>query len=118
MPRPGAGSIPLRFDYNFVTEEYPEWVGTSYNDNIRISLLMPNGQETTLAHEDVNTAAFTAVPGIDFPGGDDTAGTTGWKTAIATLPVSAGPGRYRIRVRDEGDGTYDSNLLIDNIRFK
>ncbi|WNG28186.1 S8 family serine peptidase [Cystobacter fuscus] len=116
--QPGVETLTLRFDYNFVTEEYPEWVGTDYNDNIRISLLMPNGQETTLAHEDVNTAAFTAVPGIDFPGGDDTAGTTGWKTAIATLPVSAGPGRYRIRVRDEGDGTYDSNLLIDNIRFK
>lgn len=114
----GVTTLPLRFDYNFVTEEYPEWVGSSYNDNIRITLLAPNGTETTLAYEEVNSSYFTSVTGVDFPGGDNTVGSTGWKTAIVRIPVSSGPGRYRVRVRDEGDGIYDSNLLIDNIRFK
>ena len=36
-------SIPIKFDYNFVTEEFPEWVGTSFNDNLKIILIAPNG---------------------------------------------------------------------------
>jgi subtilisin family serine protease len=114
----GVTSIPLKFDYNFVTEEYPEFVGTAFNDNIRIVLMAPDGTERLLAYEEVNSALFTPLNGIDFPGGDLTLGTTGWKTLITTIPVAIGLGKYSIRVRDEGDGIYDSNLLIDNIRFK
>lgn len=111
-------SFKLSFDYNFVTEEYPEFVGTQYNDNLRISLITPSGSTVQLAYEDVNTSAFTLVGGIDFPGGDSTVGQTGWKTVSMAVPVAAGPGTYRIVVRDEGDGIYDSNVLIDKIRFK
>jgi hypothetical protein len=114
----GVTLIPLKFDYNFVTEEYPEYVGTSFNDNIRIVLVTPDGTERLLAYEEVNSALFTPMTGIDFPGGDLTLGTTGWKTVVTRIPVTRGLGKYSIRVRDEGDGIYDSNLLVDNIRFK
>ncbi|HEU4404017.1 MAG TPA: S8 family serine peptidase [Polyangiaceae bacterium] len=116
--QPGVTSIALKFDYNFVTEEYPEWVGTAFNDNLRIVLVAPNGAETTLALETVNGSTFTPIGGIDFPGGDDTVGHTGWKTASTTVPVTEGSGTYLIRIRDEGDGIFDSNALIDHIRFK
>ncbi len=114
----GVVTIPLKFDYNFITEEYPEWVGRGYNDNVRIVLTAPDGTEMLLAYEEVDSSAFVLVDGIDFPGGDRTVGSTGWKTISAQVPVSDGPGKYGIRIRDEGDGIYDSNLLIDNIRFK
>lgn len=116
--QPGVTEFKLEFDYNFVTEEYPEFVGTEFNDNMRILLITPAGTEIELAYEDVNTSTFSPVGGIDFPGGDDTVGETGWKTVSQTIPVTAGPGTYRIVVRDEGDGIYDSNVLIDRIRFK
>jgi hypothetical protein len=116
--QPGVTSFVLKFSYDFVTEEWPEFVGTSYNDNMRITLVKPDGTTVQLAFESVNGSSFTAVSGISFPGGDNTVGHTGFKSVSMTIPTTAGPGVYRIVVRDEGDGIYDSNVLIDSIRFK
>lgn len=116
--QPDVTSFVIKFDYDFVTEEWPEFVGTAFNDNMRITLIKPDGTTADLAFESVNGSAFTAVGGINFPGGDSTVGHTGFKPVSMTVPVTAGPGVYRIVVRDEGDGIYDSNVLIDNIRFK
>lgn len=116
--QPGVTSFVIKFNYDFVTEEWPEFVGTSFNDNMRITLIKPDGTTAQLAFESVNGSAFTSVSGIDFPGGDNTVGHTGFKPVSMTIPVTAGPGTYRIVVRDEGDGIYDSNVLIDHIRFK
>ena len=80
-------SFDISFDYNFLTEEYPEYVGSIYNDNVTISLITPGGGEVVLAYEDVNTSTFTLVSGIDFPGGDNTVGQTGWISVSATIPA-------------------------------
>jgi len=117
----GVTSIPIKFEYNFVTEEYPEWVGTIYDDALRITLTAPDGTETVLATESVNGSSFTMYtdsPAIDFPGGDNTVGQTGWKPASAIIPVTQGSGTYRIKITDAGDDIYDSVVLIDNIRLK
>jgi subtilisin family serine protease len=114
----GVTSIPVKFSYAMITEEYPEWVGSIYNDNLYVLLEKPDGTTATLAVETVNSSSFTAISGIDFPGGDSTTGWTGWKNVNLSVPITAGPGTYRIRVRDEGDGIYDTNMVVDNIRFK
>lgn len=116
--QPGVTNFAISFSYDFVTEEWPEYTGSIYNDNMRITLVKPDGTTAQLAFESVNGSAFFAVGGIDFPGGDQTVGHTGFKFVSMNIPVTAGPGFYRIVVRDEGDGVYDSNVLIDNIRFK
>lgn len=116
--QPGVTSFVIKFSYDFVTEEYPEWVNRGYNDDMRIVLIAPGGAETQLAFESVDGSTFTPVSGIDFPGGDSTVGHTGFKPVSVTVPVTQGPGVYRIVVRDRGDGIYDSNVLMDNIRFK
>jgi subtilisin family serine protease len=116
--QPGVSTFKISFDYDFVTEEYPEFVGSIFDDNMRIQLITPSGETHELAFESINSSSFTLIGGIDFPGGDDTVGHTGWKTVTTTVPVTQGPGNYRIIVRDEGDGIYDSNVLIDRIRFK
>jgi hypothetical protein len=116
--QPGVTNFAISFSYDFVTEEWPEYKGSIYNDNMRITLIKPDGTTAQLAFESVNGSAFFAVGGIDFPGGDQTVGHTGFKFVSMNIPVTAGPGFYRIVVRDEGDGVYDSNVLIDNIRFK
>lgn len=116
--QPGVTQFKIAFDYNFVTEEYPEWVNRGFNDNMRITLVKPDGSTVQLAFEDVDHSAYSLVGGINFPGGDSTTGQTGWKSVSQTEAITAGPGTYRIIVRDEGDGIYDSNVLIDRIRFK
>jgi subtilisin family serine protease len=114
----GVTSIPISFDYNFVTEEYPEWVGTIFDDKLLITLKTPSGNTVELARETVNTSSFTAIGGIDFPGGDNTVGMTGWKPKTVNVPVTEGEGTYEIFIQDAGDDIYDSVVLIDNIRFK
>lgn len=114
----GVNSIPISFDYNFVTEEYPEWVGSIYDDKLRITLITPSGNIVTLAAESVNGSTFIPVGGIDFPGGDNTVGMTNWQTSTVNVLVTEGAGTYEIFVEDAGDDIYDSVVLIDNIRFK
>lgn len=114
----GITELPIRFDYNFVTEEYPEFVGTIYNDSMKIVVVAPNGSTTILATESVNGSNFSSIGGIDFPGGDNTVGETGWRKATATIPITAGAGTYRVRITDAGDDVYDSVVLIDHIELK
>ena len=116
--QPGVTSFVVKFDYDFVSEEYPEFVNQGFNDNMRITLVKPDGTTQQLAFESIDGSPYTLIGGIDFPGGDNTVGHTGFKMVSMTIPVTAGPGVYRIVVRDEGDGIYDSQVLIDNIRFK
>ena len=116
--QPGVSSLPISFEYAFISEEYPEFVGTQFNDSLEITLMAPGGGTTTLATESINASAFSLIGGINFPGGDDTVGWTGWKTVSVTLPVSPGGGQYRVFLTDAGDDIYDTVTLIDNIRFR
>jgi subtilisin family serine protease len=114
----GVSNLPIQFRYNFVTEEYPEWVGTEFNDCTLIQLEAPDGSIHDLAFESVNSSSFSSVGGIDFPGGDNTVGMTGWRTVAVDIPVTQGPGEYRVVITDAGDDIFDSVLLLDDIRFK
>ncbi len=116
--QPGVANIPMRLTYTFVSEEFPEWVGTIFDDAMRITLLRPNGTLVTLAETRVNTAAFVPIAGINFPGGDNTTGWTTWRSVLVNVPVTQGPGTYRIFITDAGDDIYDSVVLVDNIAFK
>ena len=113
----GVASVPIQFNYAMITEEYPEWVGRGYNDDITIELITPNGTQQ-LAVETVDGSSFSLIGGIDFPGGDSTVGWTGWKPININVPVPPGGATFKLRVRDQGDGIYDTNAIIDNIRFK
>jgi subtilisin family serine protease len=116
--QPGVTSFPISFKYAFVTEEYPEFVGSIFDDSLKIVLVTPAGNSITLAEESVNTSSFTAIGGIDFPGGDTTVGWTGWKSVSQTITVTDGPGTYQIFLQDAGDSVYDTEVLIDEIKFK
>lgn len=114
----GVTNFPISFKYAFVTEEYPEWVGSIFDDSLTINLITPSGSIHAIATESVNSSSFQSVSGIDFPGGDNTMGWTGWKPAHANIPVTEGTGTYKIFITDAGDDIYDSVVLIDNIQFK
>lgn len=109
--------VTVSMQFAFVTEEFPEFVGTQFDDNVRIVLVSSGGQEFLLGSASVNGSAFQLLPGVDFPGGDSTVGWTGWQAGQATIP-NAGGQTFRIEVRDAGDDVFDSVVLIDDIRFQ
>jgi subtilisin family serine protease len=117
---PDDEAFELRFWYNYVTEEYPEYVGSTYNDDLTITLITPGGTTIPLAFESVNTTGWTPISGIDFPGGDATVGQSGWKQANVTVPIAdlQGATTFRLVISDQGDAVYDSVVLIDDIQFR
>ncbi|MDR0625932.1 MAG: S8 family serine peptidase [Bifidobacteriaceae bacterium] len=119
-------SLMLCFWYDFVTEEYREYVGSRYNDKFTIDVVLPNGTTRNWVTESVNTTAWTPLPGDLFPGGDRTAGHSGWQFACRTLSAAdlrplppsvpyGGRTTVKIVVSDVGDAIYDSVGLIDDI---
>lgn len=121
-----AGMNSLLFDFYFISEEYPEYVGSAYNDDFKViiagSSKVANG--TNIAKDpdghviDVNSVTFAVGQGsYDLQNTDfDTDGGTGW--VIAGAPVAAGDNiTLTFNVEDVGDGILASTVLLDNFRF-
>ncbi|MFZ9691748.1 MAG: S8 family serine peptidase, partial [Phycisphaerales bacterium] len=51
MVQPGVSEFAISFDYDFISEEWPEWVGSSFDDEMRIVVEEPDGSELLLAVE-------------------------------------------------------------------
>lgn len=143
-----AGATTLSFDYNFISEEPKEFVGTKYNDTFRAtvtssvyinpaSLVTSHlnggptvtssvyGQESVIVgKESINesTAYWIDANKVDvnFYGGDDTAYMTNWKHVQFDVSQFAGKGSIvlRFHVWDQGDSVFDTAVLIDNVLLK
>ena len=74
----------LVFSYDFVSEEPSEFVGTIYNDTFAVQIISDSGTETILKN-DVNSAEWHEIDGIDFDGGDFTTYHTQWRNVTCDL---------------------------------
>lgn len=120
------GMNSLLFDFYFLSQEYPQYVGLNFNDDftaiINGSSKVANG--TNFAKDanghviDVNSVTF-AITGhhSDLLGTSfDDHGGTGW--VIAGAPVAPGDNiTLDFIVEDVGDGVVTSSVLLDNFRF-
>jgi hypothetical protein len=132
--RAPAGATALKFDHNFFSSEYPEWVCNAYNDRFvaHMESIAVTGNVAFDSMSNpvaVNTAFFRACSGPECPDGDsiltgtgmDTAdssdgGATGWSTAVA--PVQSGELiTIQFAIMDDGDGADDSVVLLDNFQW-
>ena len=109
------------FDFYFLSAEYPEYVGSLYNDEFTATIsgtawsgnaaLDSGGNNIS-----VNNALFTVTAPTDLQGsGFDSGvgGGTGWLTAV----VPADPGTsltLELHIYDASDGVYDSVVLLDD----
>jgi hypothetical protein len=118
------------FDFNFMSAEYPEWVGSSFNDKF-LAVLDSKNFKGNISFDSkgscvsINNGFFTVcdgcaqgaagLGGTGYEGG--VGGGTGWLTT--TTPVTPGETiTLRFIVFDESDGILDSIALIDDFRWQ
>jgi len=131
----------LYYDVQFLSAEYPEYVGTQYNDKFTVTVDSPS-QGTSSYYFDVNSGYFlldsNGIPGTGFdifarsgyPGGVDWVDTTirdpGADAGASGLiqigglnhPVSPNEQiTVTFDIRDAGDNLFDSGAYIDNLKF-
>lgn len=112
------GAYQICMDYSFVSEEFPEFVGSVFNDVFQTTLTTST-ETRTVVFEEVNNAKFKPVDDIHFPGGDETTGATPWRKDICSpLYKSQGITIATLTITDVGDTIFDSVALIDNIQIK
>ena len=110
------GNTILSFDYNVVSEEPMEYVGSQYDDKMYAEIIAQDGTKSTICAESVNASTWVSVSGINFEGGDSTCYETGWRTI--EVDMSQYQGQFvtiRFVVYDVGDSAYDTAALIDNV---
>jgi hypothetical protein len=124
----GAGQrvFSIRGLANFVTTEFPRFVGTGFNDDARIRLILPSGDvfdipQARLFGASVNASTFTAVEGLPPPltgsNPNDGGGQTGWKDFLQRLRVApGGTVRVEVTVRNVGDQAFQSTILLNNVQ--
>ncbi len=106
----------LQFNYNFVSEEPMEYVGSSFNDSFVVQVSQGENTFHDKTYESINTSEWKEVSDIDFVGGDHTTYETGWKTAEIDLSQYAGQTvTLNFIIYDVGDEIYDSACVIDNV---
>ncbi|HEX6774655.1 MAG TPA: FecR family protein [Methylomirabilota bacterium] len=127
----GGTLYTIKATYNFVSNEYPYWVGlyggnSPFNDTFDIKVKGPGGQITQLATESVNTA-FTSgqvsqqgvsAAGFTAGGGCQTCGWgyTGFKqVAFSWLAPESGIASLLFEVGDIGDSNFSSGVLLDGV---
>ena len=105
----------LTFTYDVISEEPMEWVGEGYNDTFTAKLITMDGS-LVLASESTDTSTWKRIADVNLPNGDNTTYHTGFITV--TYDVSNLAGNYAkliFEVKDSGDNTYETAVLIDNI---
>lgn len=100
------------FDFTFLTEEFPEFIGAEFNDFFSAIV---NGQEVALdlngAVMDVNNAFFDPDLSTD---GTQFDGRTATLRITTQLDVGQDVNTVELRIADEGDGRLDSAAFLGN----
>lgn len=116
----GTKQVTLTFNGNFVTNEYPTYVGSQYNDYATVKITSPSGNVTpvTAFNQSLNSSNFKSVSGLPTPL-DSTGGQTGFQASTATINV-AGGGKVTVEVKvaNVGDTAVPSAVLLNKVTVK
>lgn len=122
-------SSQLSFNYVFASEEYPEFVGSQYNDAFAFLIsgpgLPPGGQNiafipgttTPVAINNVNQTANSSFYVNNSPG--NTVQFDGFTTPLSAKVTVQACQTYTIKIviADVGDGIYDSGVFLQESSF-
>jgi hypothetical protein len=111
----------LIVNWNFLSEEFKEWIGSIYQDYFRI-IIRDGTSENIVFNKTIDTFAsqynLTYVsPGIIFDQGD--VFMTGWqKTEIYLSAYRGKTIQVILQVSDIGDSSWDSVVLLDDLKVQ
>jgi Ca-activated chloride channel homolog len=122
-----AEASSFSFDFNYLSAEYPAFVNQDYNDTFYAILEAQStnqGKRTNISFDANNKSIevdnnyfenqFHPIPNVGT--GFDQHGSTGWLRT--SWPIEPGETfKVTFSIHDEGDGIYDSMVLLDNFRF-
>jgi hypothetical protein len=124
---PPAGAQCLGFDFAFFSEEFPEFVGSNFNDAFLAELGGSNFQivgNTITAPRNFavdpagNLISINSVFGVSPNTQSTYDGATAALRAVAALNSSAFPTvELVLTIADLGDSIYDSAVMLDNFTF-
>lgn len=113
----------VAFDLDFLSEEFPEWVDSQYNDtftaqlnNSAISIdqsIQVNAPGNFAFDTQGNPISINTVWGVDEPTGTTYDGVTPPLRALSAVTPSATIDIY-LSIQDLGDSIYDSAVFLDN----
>ena len=125
-----SGSTRWAVDCKFLSEEYPEYVGTVFNDTFLIETPVSNFTIAGATVSAPNNVAFdqeghlvsvntTGVVGMSAANAVGTTydGATATLTASAPIPSGASTVTLVFSVMDLGDSIYDTTVFLDNFQF-
>ena len=123
-----VGANCLEFDFAFYSEEFEEYVGTTFNDAFIAELnastwttsgstiSAPNNFAFDPSHDviSINSTGATAMTEANANGT-----TYDGATALlsAATPIAGAANTLYLSIFDQGDGAYDSAVFVDNVRF-
>lgn len=118
----------LTVKWNFLSEEFLEWIGSEFQDYFEIIIKTQDGTESQVLYRSVDDIAaeyhadtahagdlIRVSPSISFGNGD--VYMTNWKTS--TFDISAYRGQIIVvilRCGDVGDSAFDTAILLDAIK--
>jgi|GEM_PF-2494960 len=118
---PDDGSTVVAVDYYFISDEFTDYIGSSFDDNARLSVSGPGGARSV---ELASVNEFT-VGGVtlisDFPNdgeGDGDFYRGNADTAFVDISGLGSPVSISVTISDVGDSIFTSVLLFDNLRFE
>jgi hypothetical protein len=116
-----ANANSFAFDFYFLSAEYPEYVGSAYNDEF-VAEVTGNAWSGNAALDNsgnaisVNSALFSVTQSSQLSGtgfDNGVGGGTGWLTVV--VPATPGDSiTISFSVYDAADGIYDSSVIIDD----
>lgn len=115
-------------DFRFLSEEYPEYVGSNFNDafiaELDDSTWTTSGSEiiapNNFAYDPTGSPITVNSAGATSMSKAEAAGTTfdgATPLLTAATPLTPGPHSLYLSIFDQGDRAWDSAVIVDNLRM-